>query len=91
MRNGVHVGRRNVERDANVLAQQNPLEAVGRHAVLVVGLGVALRVGAAGRCGALGRAQVVHEWQTVLATEVHKLDVAHARVKVNACQRNQKS
>lgn len=64
------------------LSQQDPLKAVGWHAVLVLGVGVALGVGAAGR-GALGGAQVVHEGQTVLAAEVHKLDVAHAGVKIH--------
>ena len=68
-----------------VLSQQHPLQAVGGHGDLVLGLGVALRVGAAGR-GALGRAQVVHQGQPVLAAEVHELDVAHARVKVHACK-----
>lgn len=66
------------------LAQEDPLEAVRRHAVLLLRLGVALRVGAAGG-GALRGAQVVHERQSVLPTEVHELNVADARVKVDAC------
>lgn len=60
-----------------VLSQKHPLQAVGRHAALVLRLCVALGVGAAGR-GALRRAQVVHEGQPVLSTEVHKLNLAHA-------------
>ena len=66
-----------------MLPQEHPLKAVGGHAVLVLGLGVALRVGAAGR-RALGGAQVVHEGQPVLPAEVHKFDVAHAGIEVHA-------
>ena len=71
---------------ASLLSQQHPLQAVRGHADLVLGLGVALRVGAAGR-RALRGAQVVHQGQAVLPAEVHELDVAHARVKVHACNR----
>lgn len=61
----------------SALSQQHPLQAVRRNAVLVLRVGVALRVGAAGR-RALRGAQVVHERQPVLPAEVHKLDLAHA-------------
>ena len=64
------------------LSQKHPLKAVGGHAVLLLGLRVALRVGAAGR-GALGGAQVVHQGQPVLPTEVNEFDVAHTRIKVH--------
>lgn len=63
-------------------SQKDPLEPVGGNPVLVLRLGVALRVGAAGGA-ALGGAQVVHEGQPVLPTEVDKFDVAHARVEVH--------
>lgn len=63
-------------------SQKDPLEAVGGDAVLVLRLGVALRVRAAGRT-ALGGAQVVHEGQPVLPAEVDEFDVAHARVEVH--------
>jgi len=68
---------------SSTLSQKHPLQAVGGHAALVLRLGVALGVGAAGR-GALWGAQVVHEGQPVLPTEVHKLDLAHPRIKVDA-------
>lgn len=66
-----------------ILSQKHPLQAVSGHAALVFRLCVALGVGAAGG-GALWRAQVVHEGQPVLPTEVHKLNLAHAWVKVDA-------
>lgn len=59
------------------LTQQDPLEAVCRDAVLLLRLCVALRVGAAGR-SALRGAQVVHEGQPVLSTEVNEFDLSHA-------------
>lgn len=68
------------------LSQKHPLEAVRRHAALVLRLCVALWVGAAG-WGALRGAQVVHERQSIFPTEVHKFDVADAWVKVDACWR----
>lgn len=66
------------------LSQKHPLEAVCRHAALVLRLRVALWVGAAG-WGALRGAQVVHERQSIFPTEVHKFNVADAWVKVDAC------
>lgn len=68
---------------AVVLSQEHPLQAVCGHAALVLRLGVALRVGAAGG-GALWGAQVVHEGQPVLPAEVHKFDLAHTGIKVHA-------
>lgn len=72
-------------RHGEALSQQHPLQAVRRNAVLVLGVRVALRVGAARR-RALRGAQVVHERQPVLPAEVHELDLAHARVEVDACR-----
>lgn len=72
-------------RHGEALSQQHPLQAVRRNAVLVLGVCVALRVGAARR-RALRGAQVVHERQPVLPAEVHELDLAHARVEVDACR-----
>lgn len=72
-------------RHGKALSQQHPLQAVRRNAVLVLGVCVALRVGAARR-RALRGAQVVHERQPVLPAEVHELDLAHARVEVDACR-----
>lgn len=72
-------------RHGGALSQQHPLQAVRRNAVLVLGVRVALRVGAARR-RALRGAQVVHERQPVLPAEVYELDLAHARVEVDACR-----
>lgn len=80
--NQIHVTR-NLRFHRGVLSQKHPLQPVSRHAVLILGLGVALRVGAAGR-GALRGAQVVHEGQPILPTEVHKFDLAHTRIEVDA-------
>lgn len=66
------------------LSQKHPLQAVSGHAALILRLGVALRVGAARR-GALRGAQVVHERQPILSTEVHKFDLANTRIKVDSC------
>lgn len=72
-------------RPSRTLSQQHPLQAVRGNAVLVLGVRVALRVGAARR-RALRGAKVVHERQPVLPAEVHKLDLAHAGVEVDACR-----
>lgn len=60
-----------------VSSQKNSLKTIGLHTVLVLGLGVALWVGAAGG-GALGGAQIVHEGQPVLPAEVDKFNLAYA-------------
>lgn len=70
-----------------VLSQKHPLQAVSGHAALVLRLGIALGVGTAGR-GTLWRAQVVHEGQPVLPTEVHKFDLAHTWIKVDAWKKS---
>lgn len=71
------------------LSQQHSLQPIGRDALVVVRVCVTLRVGAAGR-GAFWGAQVVHERQPVLPTEIHKPDVAHARVEVHTCRGSDK-
>lgn len=70
------------------LSQKNSLQTVSGHAALVLRLRrIALWVRAAGR-GALWGAQVVHEGQPVLPAEVHKFDLAHTWVKVDAWRKS---
>lgn len=78
------LGQRAGRHRRGALSQKHPLQAVSGHAALILGLGVALRVGAARR-GALWGAQVVHERQPILSTEVHKFDLANTRIEVHAC------
>lgn len=69
-----------------ILSQKHPLQAVNGHAAVILRVCIALGVGAAGR-GALWGAQVVHEGQPVLSTEVHKFNLAHTWIKVHAWRR----
>lgn len=63
-----------------VLSEEDPLHAVsGLYLLVLLTGGTAALV----TCRTHGRAQVLHERDTVLATEVYKLDGLYARLEVD--------